>query len=336
MDALHALGDPGAGVARLVHGTTVGHEPAAGARPARASCCARPPGTTDVLHLRRQDRASLYDLSAHHPAPLVARDATVAVAERMAPDGVVQRARSRRDRDDRRRRACARTGSRRDLAAARVRARRARARAERCADGRASGRRRRAIERGASGDPRVRAHVDDRRGGVRAAARARATWSVSASDCAERRLPGARRDDVGRRHAHGERGGARCGVARALRPGRRRRRRGGGAARARAAARAHDRHRRHQRRRRTHPRRRAARRGGRRRSPACRSRCRACSSRRCRPAAGASAGSTTAARCASARAARAPSRGPRRSDAAARMRPSPTRTSCSATWAPSV
>jgi N-methylhydantoinase A len=46
-------------------------------------------GFTDVLHLARQDRAALYDLSRHHPAPLVAREATVAARERITPEGVL-------------------------------------------------------------------------------------------------------------------------------------------------------------------------------------------------------------------------------------------------------
>ncbi|MFN8581611.1 MAG: hydantoinase/oxoprolinase N-terminal domain-containing protein [Gemmatimonadaceae bacterium] len=37
---------------------------------ARVVLCAAA-GATDLLELRRQERASLYDLSAQHPAPLV-------------------------------------------------------------------------------------------------------------------------------------------------------------------------------------------------------------------------------------------------------------------------
>ena len=89
MDALDALGEPGARVARLVHGTTAVTNLLLERTGARVVLCATA-GHVDVLQLRRQDRASLYDLSAHHPAPLVARDDTVAVGERMAPDGVVR------------------------------------------------------------------------------------------------------------------------------------------------------------------------------------------------------------------------------------------------------
>lgn len=40
-------------------------------------------GAEDLLFLRRQDRAALYDLSRHHPAPLVAREDVIAVRERL-------------------------------------------------------------------------------------------------------------------------------------------------------------------------------------------------------------------------------------------------------------
>lgn len=89
MDALAALGEPGAQVERLVHGTTAVTNLLLERTGARVALCATA-GHTDVLHLRRQDRAALYDLSAHHPAPLVARDHAVAVEERMAPAGVVR------------------------------------------------------------------------------------------------------------------------------------------------------------------------------------------------------------------------------------------------------
>jgi len=45
-------------------------------------------GATDLLELRRQERASLYDLTREHPAPLVPRSWTVPVAERMTPYAV--------------------------------------------------------------------------------------------------------------------------------------------------------------------------------------------------------------------------------------------------------
>ena len=87
--ALEALGAPAADVARIVHGTTVVTNLLLERTGARVALCATA-GHTDVLHLRRQDRAALYDLAAHHPAPLVPRERTVAVPERMGPDGVVR------------------------------------------------------------------------------------------------------------------------------------------------------------------------------------------------------------------------------------------------------
>ena len=76
-------------IAHFVHGTTVATNTLLERTGARVVLCATE-GATDVLELRRQDRASLYDLSRHHPAPLVAADAIVAVPERIAPEGVVR------------------------------------------------------------------------------------------------------------------------------------------------------------------------------------------------------------------------------------------------------
>ena len=84
--SLRLLGD--APVARFVHGTTVATNmllERAGSKVALVATA----DFTDILHLARQDRASLYDLSLHHPAPLVTRDCTVAARERIAPEGVV-------------------------------------------------------------------------------------------------------------------------------------------------------------------------------------------------------------------------------------------------------
>jgi N-methylhydantoinase A len=75
-------------VERIVHGTTVATNALLERRGARVVLCATR-GFTDVIALRRQDRAALYDLSVHHPRPLVDRDAVVAVEERISPDGVV-------------------------------------------------------------------------------------------------------------------------------------------------------------------------------------------------------------------------------------------------------
>jgi len=71
----------------IVHGTTVVTNLLLERRGARVVLCATS-GAEDVLFLRRQDRAALYDLSRHHPPALVARDDVVAVAERITPQGV--------------------------------------------------------------------------------------------------------------------------------------------------------------------------------------------------------------------------------------------------------
>ncbi len=83
--ALALLG--GAAVSRFVHGTTVATNMLLERAGARVVLVATE-GFTDVLQLARQDRASLYDLSRHHPAPLVPRDRTVGAPERITPDGV--------------------------------------------------------------------------------------------------------------------------------------------------------------------------------------------------------------------------------------------------------
>ncbi|MEO5818796.1 MAG: hydantoinase/oxoprolinase family protein [Gemmatimonadaceae bacterium] len=77
----------GAEVSRFVHGTTVATNMLLERAGARVALVATE-GFTDVLHLARQDRASLYDLSRHHPPPLVARDHTVGARERLVPEGV--------------------------------------------------------------------------------------------------------------------------------------------------------------------------------------------------------------------------------------------------------
>jgi N-methylhydantoinase A len=87
--ALEALGVAPESVARVAHGTTVVTNLLLERTGARVVLCATA-GATDVLRLRRQDRAALYDLSADHPPPLVAADDVVPVTERLAHDGVVQ------------------------------------------------------------------------------------------------------------------------------------------------------------------------------------------------------------------------------------------------------
>ena len=87
LESLHTLGAPPAGIARLVHGTTVATNMLLERKGARVMLCATA-GASDLLELRRQERASLYDLTRHHPAPLVPPSMTVAIEERMTPYAV--------------------------------------------------------------------------------------------------------------------------------------------------------------------------------------------------------------------------------------------------------
>jgi N-methylhydantoinase A len=75
-------------VHRFVHGTTVATNMLLERTGARVALVATA-GVTDLLHLARQDRAALYDLTRHHPAPLVPRERTVGARERIAPEGIV-------------------------------------------------------------------------------------------------------------------------------------------------------------------------------------------------------------------------------------------------------
>ncbi|MEX2180383.1 MAG: hydantoinase/oxoprolinase family protein [Gemmatimonadaceae bacterium] len=87
LGALRALGRPD--VDRFVHGTTVATNMLLERKGARVAFCVTA-GFTDLLLLRRQNRVSLYDLTAHHPAPLATSEMTVAVPERIEPQGVTR------------------------------------------------------------------------------------------------------------------------------------------------------------------------------------------------------------------------------------------------------
>lgn len=87
MGSLRELGRPN--VARFVHGTTVATNMLLERNGARVVFCVTE-GFTDLLSLRRQNRASLYDLSADWPAPLAPAELTVGVPERMAPQGITR------------------------------------------------------------------------------------------------------------------------------------------------------------------------------------------------------------------------------------------------------
>src|SRR3989441_4145046 len=72
----------------LVHGTTIATNALLERRGARVVLVTTA-GFEDLLWLRRQDRAALYDLAKHHPEPLVARRDVIGARERMGPDGAI-------------------------------------------------------------------------------------------------------------------------------------------------------------------------------------------------------------------------------------------------------
>jgi len=72
----------------LVHGTTVATN-ALLERTGGRVLLLTTSGFEDLLWLRRQDRADLYDLAKHHPDPLVDRADVIGVSERIGPEGVV-------------------------------------------------------------------------------------------------------------------------------------------------------------------------------------------------------------------------------------------------------
>src|SRR5437763_621233 len=73
----------------LIHGTTIATNALLERRGARVVLVTTR-GFEDLLWLRRQDRAALYDLARDHPPPLVVRDDVVGAAERMGPAGVLE------------------------------------------------------------------------------------------------------------------------------------------------------------------------------------------------------------------------------------------------------
>ena len=88
-DALRALGAASKEVEHIAHGTTVATNTLLERTGARVVLCATE-GATDLLELRRQERAALYDLTRHHPEPLVPHDRILAVPERVEPQGIVR------------------------------------------------------------------------------------------------------------------------------------------------------------------------------------------------------------------------------------------------------
>src|SRR5437773_9089489 len=73
----------------LIHGTTIATNALLERRGARIALVTTK-GFEDLLWLRRQDRAALYDLARDHPPPLVARSAVVAVAGATGREGVLE------------------------------------------------------------------------------------------------------------------------------------------------------------------------------------------------------------------------------------------------------
>jgi N-methylhydantoinase A len=89
MAVLERAGLAPADVGRFAHGMTVGTNALLEGKGARTSLVATE-GFGDVLELRRQTRAHLYRLDAHHPPPLVPHERVHEVAERCGPEGVLR------------------------------------------------------------------------------------------------------------------------------------------------------------------------------------------------------------------------------------------------------
>lgn len=76
-------------VDRFTHGTTVATNALLERKGARTAFLATA-GFEHMLHLRRQNRADLYRLCAHHPDPLVPLERCYGVRERIGPEGAVE------------------------------------------------------------------------------------------------------------------------------------------------------------------------------------------------------------------------------------------------------
>ncbi len=86
--ALGAAGIEAGAVGVLAHGTTVATNALLERRGARTALVTTE-GFRDVLEIGRQNRASLYDLTAHRSSPLAPRELRFTVRERMGPNGVL-------------------------------------------------------------------------------------------------------------------------------------------------------------------------------------------------------------------------------------------------------
>jgi N-methylhydantoinase A len=87
---LHAIsrsGVPNDDIASIAHGTTVATNALLERRGARTALVTTE-GFRDVIEIGRQNRASLYELTAAAPPPLVPRELRFTVAERIGPEGI--------------------------------------------------------------------------------------------------------------------------------------------------------------------------------------------------------------------------------------------------------
>ena len=75
-------------VTALAHGMTVATNALLERRGARTALVTTE-GFRDVLEIARQDRPSLYDLTAERPPPLVPRELRFTIKERMGPEGEI-------------------------------------------------------------------------------------------------------------------------------------------------------------------------------------------------------------------------------------------------------
>jgi N-methylhydantoinase A len=87
VSALEASGVPYDEIGLVAHGTTVATNALLERRGARTALVTTA-GFRDVVEIARQNRPSLYDLTAPPPAPLVPRELRFTVTERIGPEGV--------------------------------------------------------------------------------------------------------------------------------------------------------------------------------------------------------------------------------------------------------
>jgi N-methylhydantoinase A len=89
MAGIEELGIDPSDIEAFSHGTTVATNALLERKGARTALITTE-GFRDVIEIGRQNRASLYDLTAHHPAPLVPRDLRFTIVERSGPEGLIE------------------------------------------------------------------------------------------------------------------------------------------------------------------------------------------------------------------------------------------------------